>query len=424
MDLTDIKHKLSQYLDNRLPGPERGAIENLIQTDPVWKEEYRKMLALAAMAGRFSLEADEKYWRERQQAVVDRIADDEAEKITEVTGPSYRGVLLKLAAVAASIVMVAFVSLYESRDIETTRGIFKAGETETAPLNNIALVPEAVSSNEKDSASLEESAGLNNMPQDISTATAPADVRLAPIDEVKDRGALIPSELNQSETLSDEGVVITNREEIMKLTKLKNESATTKPVTAEIAPERLPPAEEIETPTLQALKSAPSKEKAATKALAPKFEVMAEPQSAPAGTDRDSYYDSATKENTDDNLSEYFRWRLAADSLEGRYFEIVSVHYSEAVAKSRRPAVSSASTAKKEAMETSAESVEESRRTDISADSILHMAQVFYQVGLLTGNSGETSAMRMRLERLAEMADSASADSLSILLQNLESPQK
>jgi len=129
MDCEKIKELLSRYIDHQLDADDRGAVEKHLESCPDCTAHYEKLLALGRMADEFDVEADDAYWEGQKDAVIDRIEQVEAEKIVPMAKRGYRNVFYKLAAVAATVALIAYVSIDVSKEIETTRGVFQHDES-------------------------------------------------------------------------------------------------------------------------------------------------------------------------------------------------------------------------------------------------------------------------------------------------------
>ena len=129
MDCDKVKKLLSRFIDDQLGAEDRAAVEKHLESCPDCTAYYEQLLALGRMADDFDLGGDESYWEEQKDAVLDRIEKLESDKVVPVTKRSYRGLIYKVAAVAASIALIAYVSIYELKETGPGSVSFKSEKT-------------------------------------------------------------------------------------------------------------------------------------------------------------------------------------------------------------------------------------------------------------------------------------------------------
>jgi len=116
MDHSYYRDKISAYVDNELSPQEREIIQQHISEC----QECRNLLAELEKLDRFvqqrSQFAGEEYWERSAQKIEQRLGFAGETKVTDITPSRWKGLVPKLAAVAASIAVLGFIALYE-RDI-------------------------------------------------------------------------------------------------------------------------------------------------------------------------------------------------------------------------------------------------------------------------------------------------------------------
>lgn len=116
MDHSYYRDKISAYVDNELSPQEREIVQQHISEC----QECRKLLAELKKLDRFvqqrSQLAGEEYWERSAQKIEQRLGFTGETKVTDITPSRWKGLVPKLAAVAASIAVLGFIALYE-RDI-------------------------------------------------------------------------------------------------------------------------------------------------------------------------------------------------------------------------------------------------------------------------------------------------------------------
>jgi len=126
MNCEKIKELLSRYIDDQLDPEERAVVEEHLKSCPDCAAYYERLLSLGRMADDFDIDGGESYWEKQKDAVVEKIEKLEAEKIVPVGKKSYRGLVYKLAAVAATIALIAYVSIDISNQIEAPQAVQRA----------------------------------------------------------------------------------------------------------------------------------------------------------------------------------------------------------------------------------------------------------------------------------------------------------
>jgi len=129
MNCDDTRHLISRYLDNQLSDAEWERVEEHLQSCGDCSEYYSHVQELQKAADDLEIGGDENYWTRQKDSIIERISEIEPTGITPVPSRYSRSALYKLAAVAAAIALVAFVSIFESKYIKPTQSIFEKKKT-------------------------------------------------------------------------------------------------------------------------------------------------------------------------------------------------------------------------------------------------------------------------------------------------------
>jgi hypothetical protein len=135
MNDKDLKQLLSQYIDGQLAEPDRAFVEKQLKSEPRWADYYEKLLKLKQTADNFVLGGDREYWDRRKNAVLESIKDSESARIIPVRTRDYKSILYRLAAVAASIALVALISIFETKYDHPARYLFSDQEVPSQTLS-------------------------------------------------------------------------------------------------------------------------------------------------------------------------------------------------------------------------------------------------------------------------------------------------
>ncbi|MFH2037137.1 MAG: zf-HC2 domain-containing protein [Candidatus Zixiibacteriota bacterium] len=142
MNCNKIKEKLSLYIDGLLGESDIRMVEEHTQSCAECKAFYEALLKLGEMTDDFVIDGDDSYWRSQADSVLEKIERAESDNITPVPSKKSGNGFYRYAAVAAAVLIVAFVSIYESMKLEPTNQIFKKGngvsEVANAPVPSVA----------------------------------------------------------------------------------------------------------------------------------------------------------------------------------------------------------------------------------------------------------------------------------------------
>jgi len=405
MNCENIKEKLSLHIDNLLDPDEADKIKEHIDGCDCCRAYYNHLLKLGEMVDDFSLSENEEYWESQKDKVIKQIEQAKSDKVIKIQTIRKRGRFYKYLAVAASLVLVAFVSIYESQEFGQIKGLFDDGEMETTAISKPSLdqtkaddisegpgpaeeisvkadIPsEAVNRAKKDekSKSLE---GLSDR-LEIKPVSVPKKRtgKLQAVTEMKEKTVIFDDteaepimpkpaslestfELGKADDVSFDGEFQT----AIKPSSVSSQSAEVEPLSfkarkAEVKEDKMVSHEEIqknavENPRKRGLES----EKASTS-----FE-----------SDEGKDYFPELRPAEDSTIAEINIYKIRLDSLEEKYKGIYSPHYRESSAKSRV-----------------------GTHPDSLDMMILELAETCFQVGILSLDEKEREDMIEKLRRLS-----------------------
>lgn len=391
MDQKEIRKILGRYLDDEITGEKRNEIAEKIKNDPEWHQEYNRLLSLQSMAEKFEIEADESFWEQSREDILDRIDTGERRdaEITDINRRGKRGAIIKMLAVAASIALVAFISIYEFESVEPKQELFT--EPQIRVKNRNVDLPETISKEDRMEMERKDSAPSPPAPKMI-----PDRVISNNIDAV-----------HKPEILGESQNVIRELPEVDKSGPAKRETKI--PVNIELPKEN------------SIIKKKPPK-------TLPKGKMAAVPESI---DDIDLSYDQDGRRTKNENIAEpsiemQSIDALSAadikpgnminfDSLEDSYHSMMSIHLPEIAAKRRETRTSGMTTSSikdEEAGETSA--VAEAERE------ILDLAEGYFRAAHLEQEKPNLPLIIERLSQLGAISsDKAVRDSVMTLADSL-----
>ncbi len=395
MDQSEIRKRLSRFLDGELPDNEIREIEELIKSDPIWQEEYNRMLSLQHIADRFELDADDDIWEKSRDKILSKIdADERLEtEITEIKKSNTRGTIYKLVAVAASIALIAFISLYQFDEVVPNQRVITTPQMKVNGRN--IPVPEKITDRERRALEREESPEVRpGVPSPVGTTKGiPSET------ELKQDKAKIES---PAEIVTDEDAAI-RKDEIRKRAMFDNlekgpeqlleqGDLLKKSPTKNLVNKLSEPAIAAPRPETAALEEPAFKEKKNEVRIrgGRSGEVTYEVDDTAQSRGKTGIAMQSASAFMPSDSALYVRAKARADSLSPMYFNMVSEHYAEIAAKRRQKS-----------------SPEEDQKR------ALEMASAFFEVGRLTGEANERKTMIGRLNELYGFIRN-SADSLKI----------
>ncbi len=381
IDCDKIRKLLGQYLDGRLTRGKMGEVENHLIGCPQCRHQFEQMKKLESMAEDFQFEGNAEYWEGSRERILAGIPEVPPAEIVNVRGKSRAETWIRFTAVAASVVLVAFISYYEGwykkESVKPIPLIEVENETEKET-DEIKKMADGGAEQKVNGDKLQE---LEKLPTKQATG---AGNRLA-LKVEEPHSALPPTEkmILESHLEPEEA-----------------KSAEIYQPAAEMAPEKKIIADSSERqiisakPETRAAKGGEKPKKAAKAELGTVLKVESQEMTYMAVKPDKVGADTA-------DLAEYILWKSRAEYLSARYAAYLSPHYPEAAAK---------------------------QRIEPSPDSLgvifLEMGEVFFNVGKLSPDSTEQREMLERLQRLRERADVKTSEKIQEFITSLEAAIK
>lgn len=397
MNCEKIKEKLSLYIDNLLEPDEADEIKRHIEGCENCRGYYNKLLKLGEMVDDFEISDKEEYWESQKEKVMEQIENVESGKIIEVQPVRKRYKLYKYLAVAASLALVAFVSIYESQEFHQTRGLFDDSRKETTTeqvldrldAEDVSIEPDQTTEVSDEFNAVSDKADDTKSVDDLSSQKIP-EPALAPEKRIERSRAVIESE---------------KKEDVLESPKA--ESIKSGPGPQESSLELGEPIEISFGEDLQAVSKPTSISShsvnveplsfESTKVETQEGKILSD-EEIPKGVSKDfeksdfDYDKSAMTFESDegkDNFPELRQdkdsiaikiniYKIRLDSLEKEHAGIYSPHYRESSAKGR-----------------------DGVHPDSLNTVILELAETCYQVGILTTEEQEREDMISKLRRLS-----------------------
>jgi hypothetical protein len=424
MDCEKIRPLLSRFIDDQLDEAQRAEIEKHLAACKDCSEYYENLLGLQKAAEGIEMGGDDAYWMGQKNAVMERIEEAEAARVTPVRPKPRFTNAQKLVAVAASILLISLVSIFESQDYRPSWGLFKrkAAPSRTIqpeveePSRFYATMEADTARQKKDVVAADRERREipeEKVPQEKPVAErekgAPSPDEFEPAVEVEDVGAKkhepVPTEEitpEEEEPPEAETVVSPRPEKSEKATEVKPRGVEADEL--QRVPEKVVVKEETmdltpgpESPEVSRLvqKSAGLDKTAATGTAAEAEGVMG--LTAFADKKAVMFDNELFGDFTEEQKSEYIEWRRKVDILQSKYGFLTSVHGEEIYAKARQPLP-----------EDSLQIV------------IMEMAVASYRLGKITPIEDELRAMLENLRSLSVRADSSGTAEIQRYIGDLE----
>lgn len=404
MNCENIKEKLSLYIDNLLDPDETNIIREHIETCDSCRDYYDKLLKLGQMVDRFDISDKEDHWEAQKDKVMEQIERAESEKIIKVQSIKKRGRFYKYMAVAASLALVAFVSIYESQEFSQFNSMFDdSEEITTEQLSEIDSVEDISERGGQIDETSEETDVLSDEVEKVNDIKRVVDlsrqiiikptsvpkkqvIRSQAITEWNETAGItesqeakplvgIPAPVGSSLKLGEPDVVSTNykledvlqsidispRTNSIKLLSINVPKADDKKEKIELSPEEM--------------------QKRAVENLRQSGKYNAD-MAMSVGLDEDEVFMADLSADKDSAVTEINIYKNRLDSLEEKYEGIYSPHYIESSAKGCVATYSAS--------------------RPVSLDPvILEIAETCFQVGILSLDENEREAMIKKLRRLS-----------------------
>ena len=432
MNCEEIKHLLSQYVDGLLEPPQRAIVEKHLESCQECAGYYKQLLRLAKMADKLEIGGDESYWEKQKDSIISRIEKAEAAGVTPIPTKRRFG-FYKVVAIAASVALVAFISIYESQNLAPVRNLFKPKKSEvrlpspqvqpsvleigkaqradtmpSQPVRETEKTSEETRKPVSDEKTVEK---VMVLPPQETAAKPAAEMlpssgtsKLSPAEAVKEEAA--PSDAFQpQEPLEQLKQIVSPRPEISQAVKLvSKKKAVSDDLTKvmKITADKFEATSDADKGSTYvpkgnvALTTTPSTIKSAVKPTAGGEESFS---FAPQPSDSSLFADF-----TDAELRQYSELHDRANELTATYGDFIGLP--SRPARAVRSDVSGAAPA------------------DSLGPVIDEMAEAFYQLGVLTPVKNERESMLRNLESLKGRADLTTAQKIGRFIDELESLTK
>ena len=427
MNCENIKEKLSLYIDDLLDADEAAEIKNHLKGCDSCKTYYEKLLKLGQIVDGFSLSENEEHWESQKNKVLDQINRAEADKILEVPKIRKQNNLYKYLAVAASLALVAFVSIYESNDFGKLQGMFDDTEISSPTMEQLPetdsvedltvrggrvgetsfeaevlsdkdeIVIDDFKEIDKDSAreKSREAISIQSRPAPSKKRDTKSNVTLESVEEdvslkvvrtesERPRPVAQKPEVDLGEPIRDLGNGESNS--IIRPTGLSNNVIEVEPLTINLTGPKVA-IEKTE------LSPAEKQKKAIESSKDPTMDYRKSDFTFKSDESKDYMPERpmapAPPVDTTVNIEETNIYKNKLDSLENKYRGIYSPHYRESSAKGRRSNTKSPGSISAESAPVSLDPV------------ILEIAETCFQVGILSTDENEREVMIGKLRRLS-----------------------
>ncbi len=413
MNCEEIKHLLSLYLDKQLGDADRIKVEEHLKGCTDCTAYYNRLLKLQEMADEFKPGGDHDYWLKQKDIIIEKIEQAEASGVTPIRAKKSRIMTYRILAVAATITLVAILSIFELKYNEPEKLPFRKKSVPAMQTSSASVQPELKDNNlaQKTEVGQKEEVTIQDKSQ----------VKGRAVEKEESRSMAIPEPAVPEGKLTIEKDVEPVRPEAASLPVPES-----KPAVKEY-PEISVKKNAVEFSTRgSAEKAEPAieKDKAREEKHFDQLMAVPKPGGSVAVSDEEApvndYALSLTAKKGKMQMpekgsveegsiknEEYSKWRGKVDSLEARYGYILSVHSDEIVSKSRLAQVA------------------DSRQSEsLSTPPYSEMANAFYTLATVTPFDDEREAMIQKLKRLAEIADSSSVKEIDEFINKLESKSK
>jgi len=417
MNCEEIKHLLSLYIDEQLDETERLKVEAHLESCAECKAHYESLLKLQQMADDFEPGGNENYWMKQKDAILDKIERAEADNVTPLPAKKSHALMYRVLAVAATITLVAMISIFELKYDKPEKIPFMAESeqvnristgTGDAKPKDAALGYSTETVHKKDEEISENEPKQKHTPDKTVTKTAPK-----------------PKSVGVDESQKSEDVMGAVQPEMVPVTTVEPEPAKGSSVDyfetdSDISDKKqttLGGAEKAEPVKGIVITDMGKTAKAtANEDRIEKYVVSGQDERTDKGVE--NMFDAVSDDTLKFSSDEYTFWRGKVDSLEMEYGYVLSIHKEEIEGKSRMHTFHSAAPANT-LIETTAPVLEPE-----PSPPYLEMANAYFNLANITRIDGERTVMLLKLKRLVETADSSAVKDIEILIDSLESLSK
>ncbi len=400
---------LERQIDGQLSESEQSIVSEHFKSCPDCRLFYSRLLKLQQVSQDFLPDGDENFWLSQKDKIIDRINRLEEEKVVPVRRERKSGYLFKLSAVAASIALIAFISIYEYKETHQGKEIFPATgapakvDKETPPLQSPqpevspAKEPERKASSPLKPTEQIEIEELPQQPQEINlheqkieepVQNKEIDHDLSRVDRGnQEKGLDLPIiQRAQSETATRPAAIDTAaKNATMKQTTrlLSEEKSQPKALRTDLSQSNA--VEAVPAPPVLAKE----KSKPKTREIEMGKSIIAAPQTRSQASSNNFAGTNAPSKKSNDDLEQYAEWSSRLEYLKTCYEGAMKGQYQGSAVKKL--------------------TADQSKRL-FTAD----FAEAFYSVAVLTPNPVERSAMINNLQSLLNSSDAVTA----ILIKN------
>ncbi len=413
MNCKEIKPLLSLYLDEQLDDADKIKVEEHLKSCADCSAYYNQLQKIQEMADEFEPGGDQEYWMRQKDTILEKIEQAEASGVTPIRAKKSRIMTYRVLAVAATITLVAILSIFELKYNEPEKLPFRKESAPAMKTLSAPGQPELKNDN---------LTGKTEVGQkEKVTIQGKSQVKGQAVEKEEAKAMAIPEPAVPEGKLTIEKDVEPVRPEAASLP-----APESKPAVKEY-PEISVKKNAVELSTrgsAEKAKPAIDKDKAQEETRYDQVTAVPKPGGSVAvseeGAPINDYALSMTAkkskmqmpekgmgEEDSTKKEEYSKWREKVDSIEARYGYILSVHSDEIVSKSRLAP---------------AEGSQQSK--SLPPPPYSEMANAFYMLATVTPFDDEREAMILKLQRLAEVADSSSVKEIDEFINKLESKSK
>lgn len=392
MDCKEFRALIGQLIDGRLNEENKRQVEEHLNICHNCTTYFQNLQKLGEMANKLGLAGEEKYWTGQKDAVMEKIDKFKTlqNKIVKVPSKRHRDYIYRLTAIAASIALVAFISIYESREFKNIGPALMPSKIDQAipesaqvkdmkmPLLKLGEIrTDKLDENKKQES--QENAPAQKTPSLKESETAPPPSLPAP---------KIESNISDTRRVAAKPAVEENTGSVHD----KYETSGNVIISPEQAV--LPRAKVQLDRKVMADQNKPL--------IAPSsVSIVQELKDSLRAKDNIQLNMAESKSERIDSLEIYMQWRRKLEYLEVRYANILSRHYQESAAKGRR---------------------------EIPKDSLNaivgEFAEAYYNTGFYSADKIEKKAMLEKLQELTQKADSEAAKLIQNYIDRLGSSIK
>jgi hypothetical protein len=353
-------------------------------------------LKLEASVEKLQPGGDEEYWLRQKEAILNTIGEVEASTVVQLPQKKRTGLLIKLAAIAASVTLVTYISIHEWKATEPTRALFTPQSSQDMSIVKPSM-PETTRAAEH--------LMVDNNAPDTGLQTSPKST-IINLEPEKKEVPLVPP---VAVAKNAESMVPGEKPLVFKAVPLDSDTARDisragkmeQPVKYK-APE---PARELlvktEGKSVSSVKPEEEKKGRKSAVLPDNAALKADLTNADRQMPQKSQSEANMPVASDSgDMIAYVDWRRQAEYLEAMHGQLLSSEAKNFAA------------------------VKSSQKTESEKQILLDMAEAYYNVGRLTPDKDERRIMLGKLRTLAARADSSCLKKIQDYISALDSLTK